>query len=106
MAKTGLWPQKFQPATIGVEELKDIAVKERHLFTQQFGDGIQEQFLDEVWSKTLEEVEAGILVGPLPQHEVPPCSERCGKVKCCEPGTNLARQMIHVAMFKVHHCQR
>lgn len=72
VAKTGLWPQKFQPATIGVEELKDIAVKERHLFTQQFGDGIQEQFLDEVWSKTLEEVEAGILVGPLPLHEVPP----------------------------------
>lgn len=46
VAKTGLWPQKFQPATIGVEELKDIAVKERHLFTQQFGDGIQEQFFD------------------------------------------------------------
>ena len=34
--KTGLWPSKFQPATITVAELHDVACKER--------DGLHEQF--------------------------------------------------------------
>jgi hypothetical protein len=30
--KTGLWPAKFQPAAIGIDELHQVAIKERALF--------------------------------------------------------------------------
>jgi len=68
---TGLWPLKFQPATISLSGLHDVAARERLLPHQQLLGGIGEQFLEEVWSKTQEEVEAGSLVGPLELHEVP-----------------------------------
>ena len=90
--KTGLWPAKFQPASIGVDELHQVAIKERALFEQQFGQGNQEQFLEEVWTKTLEEVESGVLVGPFSLNEVPdryPLSRRFGiaqgaKIRCID----------------------
>ena len=89
---TGLWPLKFQPATISLNELHDVAARERLLLHQQFLGGIGEQFLEEVWSKTQEEVEAGSLVGPLALHEVPvecPLSRRFvikqgPKVRCID----------------------
>ena len=40
--KTGIWPMKFQPAMVRISELQE-----------------------EVWTKTLEEVQTGSLVGPL-----------------------------------------
>ena len=62
--KTGLWPAKFQPASSRVDELHQVAIKERALFERQFGQGNQEQFLEEVWMKTLEEVELAFLQDP------------------------------------------
>ena len=90
--RTGLWPAKFQPAAIGVEELHQVAIKERTLFQQQFGQGNQEQYLDEVWAKTLDEVKAGALVGPFDLSEIPdsyPLSRRFGilqgsKLRCID----------------------
>lgn len=90
--KTGLWPAKFQPAAIGVDELHQVASKERALFQQNFGQGNQEQYLDEVWKKTMEEVETGALVGPFDLCEIPdrfPLSRRFGisqgeKVRCID----------------------
>ena len=34
--RTGLWPAKFQPAAIGVEELHQVATKEPHSFSATF----------------------------------------------------------------------
>jgi len=90
--RTGLWPAKFQPAAIGVEELHQVAITERTLFQQQFGQGNQEQYLDEVWAKTLDEVKAGALVGPFDLSEIPdsyPLSRRFGilqgsKLRCID----------------------
>ena len=101
--KTGLWPAKFQPASIGVEELHQVAIKERALFEQQFGQGNQEQFLEEVWTKTLEEVESGVLVGPFSLNEVPdryPLSRRFGiaqgaKIRCID---DFSRSSVNSAV--------
>ena len=95
--KTGLWPMKFQPATVSVSELHEVAARERPLLAQQVradGEGL---YLDEVWTKTMEEVQAGSLVGPLNLSEVPdnyPLSRRFGikqglKVRCIDDFSNV-----------------
>ena len=71
--RTGLWPAKFQPATITVEELHDVAIRE---MSNIFGGGafnFDDELVNETWSQTLDEVDAGYLIGPmdisfLPQH--------------------------------------
>ena len=57
--KTGLWPVKFQPAVIGVDELCSIAAMERGSIAEQFGSCSDIEFTEQVWSKTLDEVSAG-----------------------------------------------
>ena len=40
IAKTGIWPTKFQPASVGLDELRDIACRERNgLAAHGLGDG-------------------------------------------------------------------
>lgn len=67
--KTGLWPPKLQPAIISKEELHSVATIERDALQQQFS-GVG-RHAEEVWRKTMEEVEAGTLVGPIDLREVP-----------------------------------
>ena len=62
---TGLWPVKFQPAAITVGELLNIAEMERDAIGGQFQSDGPGEFSEQVWSKTLEEVSAGALVGPI-----------------------------------------
>ena len=57
--KAGLWPSKFQPASITLDELHDIACKERGGLRQQFAGVCEGEFIDQVWNKTMEEVATG-----------------------------------------------
>ena len=92
IAKTGLWPPKFQPACVTLDELKDIACRERDGLNQQFLGLGDVDLMDQVWNKTMDEVAAGILVGPIPLDQIPaefPLSRRFGikqgsKVRCID----------------------
>jgi hypothetical protein len=67
-----LQKQAFGPASVGLDELRDIACRERNGLAAQFtglGDG---DIGDQVWQKTLQEFETGALVGPIPLDQVPP----------------------------------
>ena len=93
--KTGLWPVKFQPAVIGVDELCGIAAMERGSIAEQFGGCSDIELTEQVWSKTLDEVSAGALTGPIPLTEIAddiPLSRRFGirqgsKVRCIDDYT-------------------
>ena len=67
---TGLWPKKFQPAVISKQELVRIAEMERAAISEQFNGAHGSEFVEQVWMKTLEEVESGALVGPIPLDDV------------------------------------
>ena len=90
--KTGLWPSKFQPATITVAELHDVACKERDGLHEQFSGFAKAGLQGEVWRKTMEEVESGVLEGPIPLERIDvecPLSRRFGiqqgsKVRCID----------------------
>ena len=88
--RTGLWPSKFQPATISLDELHRVAAMERGALHQQFTSDAPHAA--EVWRKTMEEVAAGTLTGPIKLCDVPddyPLSKRFGimqgnKVRCID----------------------
>ena len=90
--KTGLWPAKFQPAVIGVDELCSIAAMERGALSEQFKGCTDSELTRQVWTKTLEEVSSGALVGPIPLGDIAqdtPLSRRFGiqqgsKVRCID----------------------
>ena len=90
--KTGLWPSKFQPASITLDELHDIARKERSCLSQQFAGVCEGALIEQVWNKTMEEVDAGALVGPIHLEDIPtnyPLSRRFGiqqgmKLRCID----------------------
>ena len=92
IAKTGIRPTKFQPASVGLDELRDIACRERNGLAAQFTGLCDGDIGDQVWQKTLQEVETGALVGPIPLDQVPPeypLSRRFGiqqgaKVRCID----------------------
>ena len=92
IAKTGIWPTKFQPASVSLDELRDIACRERDGPGAQFAGLCDGDIGDQVWKKTFEEVETGALVGPIPLDQVPPdypLSRRFGirqgaKVRCID----------------------
>ena len=92
VCKTGLWPAKFQPAYVTLDELLDIACKERDGLKQQFLGICDGDLVERVWNKTMDEVAAGALVGPIPLDEIPaecPLSRRFGiqqgsKVRCID----------------------
>jgi len=94
--RTGLWPSKFSPATVTVDELHKVASMERSVLHQQFAGAAPHG--DEVWRKTMEEVEAGTLVGPIKLSDVPesyPLSKRFGiqqgpKLRCIDDFTRSA----------------
>lgn len=68
---TGLWPSKFQPATITAEELHDVACKERDNLLSGSAFCFDDELGDEVWEQTMEEVASGHLVGPLELDSIP-----------------------------------
>ena len=90
--RTGLWPQKFQPSLVTLEELGDLAVRDRAGLQQQFSSVSGADHINEVWEKTMEEVKAGLLEGPIDLANVPtnyPLSRRFGirqgsKVRCID----------------------
>ena len=51
--KTGLWPTKFQPALVTLDELHDIAAQERAGLRQQFAGAGGPDFIDQVRDKTV-----------------------------------------------------
>ena len=90
--RTGLWPTKFQPALVTVDELHDIAVRERAGLQQQFASSVGAEFIVPVWDKTMDEVNSGLLEGPIDLKDIPldcPLSRRFGiqqgaKVRCID----------------------
>ena len=90
--RTGLWPARFQPASISVDELCNIATMERNGIHDQFQRGGSDEFSETVWSKTLEEVQSGALEGPIPLVDIAPdvpLSRRFGiqqghKIRCID----------------------
>lgn len=73
VAPTGLWPKKFQPASITVSELEDVAVRERQsIESGLFRCAFEDELEHEVWKQTLEEVSCGQLEGPINISELPP----------------------------------
>ena len=90
--RTGLWPTKFQPAVISVDELHEVAKLDRAGIGGLRHDDSQDDLLEPVWAKTMEEVESGALVGPIPLEQIPadvPLSRRFGirqgqKVRCID----------------------
>ena len=79
--RTGLWPSKFQPATITEDELFNVARMERPAIGRFARPGMLSERLEDVWRTTLEESEAGMLVGPIALDQVPcsyPLSRRFG----------------------------
>ena len=50
--RTGLWPPKFQPSTISLDELHRVATIERGVLHQQFAGAAPHA--EEVWMKTME----------------------------------------------------
>ncbi len=59
---TGLWPARFTPATMSVDELYDTARRERAQGVKAID--MDDDMLQSAWSQTLAEVEAGFSVGP------------------------------------------
>jgi len=101
--KTGLWPTKFQPAMVTLDELHTIACRERSGLRQQFVGATDGNFIDQVWSKTMDEVQSGILVGPIPLSDILddcPLSRRFGilqgqKVRCID---HLSRSSVNASV--------
>ena len=80
---TGLWPAKFVPATISEIELYELGTRERESICNKVKDTPSETD-DAVWSKTLEEVEKGWLLGPVDPNQIPshyPLSRGFGVVR-------------------------
>ncbi len=80
---TGQWPAKFVPATISEIELYELGTRECESICAKVKDAPSETD-DAVWSKTLEEVERGWLLGPFDPHQFPshyPLSRRFGVVQ-------------------------
>ncbi len=68
---TGLWPKKFAPAIMTVDELHSTAAKERELHSH-LHTGLGEVDVQEsVWQQTLKEVDNGaVLLGPINLEDV------------------------------------
>ena len=87
---TGLWPKKFKPASMTVEDLASVSTAQRSSLTFASFGFMEEDILEAVWSQTLDEVAAGELSGPFDVDAVPaeyPLSKRFGirqsaKVRC------------------------
>ena len=100
---TGLWPAKFQPAVITVKELCHTASMERGAIGEQFRGSGAGEFADEVWSKTLDEVSSGTLIGPIPLTKIDndtPLSRRFGiqqgpKIRCID---DFSRSSVNSAV--------
>ena len=92
VGKTGLWPTKFQPALVALDELRDIAKRDRAGLQQQFSGAGGADLIVPVWDKTMEEVASGMLEGPIALEDIPsdhPLSRRFGiqqgaKVRCID----------------------
>ena len=90
---SGLWPTKFQPATMTLKELAATAQKERGLLTGHKPAIDQDDDIAEsVWQQTIAEISTGALVGPFELSEISsdtPLSRRFGvrqggKVRCVD----------------------
>ena len=87
---TGLWPARFTPATMSVDELYDTARCERDQGVKAIE--MDDDMLQSVWSQTLAEVEAGFLIGPIELDDIPahiPLGKRFGvkqgaKTRCVD----------------------
>lgn len=89
--ETGLWPKKFQPATLTTTELHDVAKKERGRIISG-GPFPADDLTEEIWKQTMEEKQSGWLQGPLSIEDLPesyPLSRRFAiaqgsKVRCID----------------------
>lgn len=93
--KTGLWPQKFQPALISESELANIAAMERGAIRQQFERTDDDELASEVWNKTLDEVKSGYFEGPINLDDIPrdyPLSRRFG----VRQGPKMHRRLLEI----------
>jgi hypothetical protein len=78
---TGMLPGKFSPAIATVEEVCNNACRVRPMLASESLSSGDPQIDEVVWQKTMEEVDRGWLLGPLPPGEVPanqPISRRFG----------------------------
>lgn len=101
----GLWPSKFSPALVSEDELAEISKKDKWTTLERVANSPNAETDQQVWQKTMSELERGWLVGPLDPEQVPDeytLSRRFGvvqgpKVRCVDDFTrssvNLAVQV-------------
>lgn len=78
---TVLWPKKFSPAVMTVDDLKQTATRERNSLMSSFLQTGDLEIDEEVWGQTLAEAKSGSLDGPIDLSKVPihcPLSRRFG----------------------------
>lgn len=81
VSATGMLPQKFQPALLSVDELRRRSALVREVVMAQSGSSGDDSLDEQVWAKTMEEVDQGWLEGPLDECSVEvstPLSRRFG----------------------------
>ena len=90
--RTTLWPEKFTPAVISVEELADISRRDRWSVVSHPIVSEDDKVNKSVWEQTLQEVADGFIEGPFEMSSVPldmPVSKRFGvvqgqKIRCVD----------------------
>ncbi|CAK9024126.1 Uncharacterized protein SCF082_LOCUS16483, partial [Durusdinium trenchii] len=78
---TGLWPAKFVPAQMTESDLFELSARDRPALSSKSLAGMDDEVALTVWEQTLQEVDDGVLEGPMPLHTVPdhlPLSRRFG----------------------------
>ncbi len=89
---TNLWPKRFSPATMTINELRDNACKERPNLRCPWNVSSDVELWQSVWDQTLQEVENGFWVGPLDMSKIPTSApinfrfgiRQGGKIRCVD----------------------
>lgn len=67
----GLWPSKFSPALVSEDELLEISRRDKWATLDRVANSPNPETDQQVWQKTLSELDKGWIVGPLVPEEVP-----------------------------------
>lgn len=101
----GLWPSKFSPALVSEDELAEISKRDKWTTLERVANSPNAETDQQVWQKTMSELERGWLVGPLDPEQVPDeytLSRRFGvvqgpKVRCVD---DFTRSSVNLVQFK------
>lgn len=68
---SGLWPSKFSPPLVSEEELTEISKRDKSATLERVANSPNPETDQQVWQKTMSELQKGWLVGPLEPEQVP-----------------------------------